>query len=338
MIAKLGSRFSDWWFAAVPAERLAGLRILVGGFAANYMWTRFGFLLSTNGMPRNSWKPIGPIEYVLDQPLSPGVWTALVVLTVALSFAFVLGVLYRYTAPVFAAALLFVLSYRNSWSMVFHTENLLVLHVAALALAPAADAWSFDRWWRARRGADPPAPDGKYAWAIRTAAVLTVATYVLAGIAKLRLSGGDWLGGDQLRNQVAFDNLRKALLGDKIADLATPLLEHPRLFAVLAIMTLAVELGAPIALLGGKIAALWALGAWGFHIGVIALMAIVFPYPLSGIAYAPLFRVERPMGWIGRKIGSLARRWRGRSGGSGGGGGGSRSGGAVRRDRLRKRR
>jgi hypothetical protein len=191
--------------------------------------------------------------------------------------------------------------------MVFHTENLLVLHVLALALAPASDVWSIDRWWRARRGAARPVPDGKYAWAIRTAAVLTVATYVLAGIAKLRLTGVDWLDGVQLRNQIGYDNLRKALLGDQVADLAVPLLEHPSLFIALSIMTLMVELGAPIALLGGRIAALWALAAWGFHVGVIALMAIVFPYPLSGIAYAPLFRVERPMGWIARKLGAGAR-------------------------------
>ena len=50
---------------------------------------------------------------------------------------------------------------------------------------------------------------------------------MLAGVAKLRLAGLGWGGGDFLRNQIAVDNLRKALLGDPIAPLATPLLEHP---------------------------------------------------------------------------------------------------------------
>jgi hypothetical protein len=306
----LPRRLADWWFAAVPAERLAGLRILIGAFAVYYLWGRYNHLVGSTLLPPANWKPVGVVGLVLDRPLDLVVWTAIVIATLGLAFAFVAGVLYRVTAPVFAVLLLFTLSYRNSWTMVFHTENLLVLQVCALALAPAADAWSIDRWWRARRGAAPPTPDGKYAWAIRTAAVLTVATYVLAGIAKLRLTGIDWLDGDQLRNQIAFDNLRKALLGDHVARLALPLLEHPSLFIGLSIMTMLVELGAPIALLGGRIAGLWAVTAWGFHVGVVALMAIVFPYPLSGVAYAPLFRVERPIGWIGKRLASIPARIR----------------------------
>ena len=52
---------------------------------------------------------------------------------------------------------------------------------------------------------------------------------------------------------------------------------------------------------------MWAVAAWGFHLGVVALMAIAFPYPLLGLAYAPLFRIERPVAWAGR---TLARPWR----------------------------
>ena len=35
-------------------------------------------------------------------------------------------------------------TYRSSFGMIFHTENLWVVHVALLATAPAADAWSID--------------------------------------------------------------------------------------------------------------------------------------------------------------------------------------------------
>ncbi len=295
-------RLSQWWFAALPAERLAGLRILIGGFAMWYLWARFNYLLGANHLPRTNWRPVGVVGRIVDEPLDRGTWTAIVIATQIGAFCFATGLLYRFVAPVFAALLLFTLSYRNSWGMVFHTENLLVLHVAALSLAPASDAWSIDRWWKARTGAPPPAPDAKYAWAVRLAGVLTVTTYMLAGIAKMRLTGFEWLDGDQLRNQIAYDNLRKALVGDHVAQLALPLIEHPSIFIGLAILTVIVELGSPIALLGGKIALLWVAAAWGFHIGVIFLMAIWFPYPLSGIAYAPLLPVERPMGWVGRKL------------------------------------
>ena len=41
-------------------------------------------------------------------------------------------------------------------------------------------------------------------WPVRVAAVVTVLTYVLAGIAKLRIGGVAWMTGDTLRNHVAF--------------------------------------------------------------------------------------------------------------------------------------
>ena len=42
-------------------------------------------------------------------------------------------VAYRVTAPLAALGMLWVTAYRNSWGMVFHTENLLVIHLAVLA-------------------------------------------------------------------------------------------------------------------------------------------------------------------------------------------------------------
>jgi hypothetical protein len=59
-----------------------------------------------------------------------------------------------------------------------------------------------------------------------------------------------------------------------------------------------VELGAPLALLDRRLRVLWAIAAWTFHLGVLALMGIGFPYPLTGVAFASLFRVERVPGWI----------------------------------------
>jgi hypothetical protein len=41
---------------------------------------------------------------------------------------------------VYAVLLLCLLCYRNSWSMIYHTDNVLVLHVLVLSLAPVADA------------------------------------------------------------------------------------------------------------------------------------------------------------------------------------------------------
>ncbi len=293
-----------WWFRPAPAERLAALRILVGGFALLYLTTRLPLFLGYAHFPARDFVPLG-VTRLLEAPLAPGTHVAILVVTIVLAAAFVAGVFYRFTAPLFALCLLWLLTYRSSWSMPFHTENLLALHVIVLALAPAADAWAFD----ARRR-DAPSPREAYGWPLKLMAALTCLTYVLAGIAKLRLGGMAWAEGEFLRDQVAVDNLRKVLLGADASPLATPLLEHPWLFEVMAIATLAIELGAPIAMAGGRVALAWALMAWGFHVGVVALMAIVFPYPLVWVAYAPFFAAERPLAWVGRKLRSLtARRW-----------------------------
>jgi hypothetical protein len=37
----------------------------------------------------------------------------------------------------------------------------------------------------------------------------------------------------------------------------------------------------------------WALGAWGFHVGVVLLMNIWFPYPLFGFAFLPFVPAEK---------------------------------------------
>ena len=123
-------------------------------------------------------------------------------------------------------------------------------------------------------------------------AVLTVATYFLAGVAKLRLSGAAWFDGEQLRNHIALDNLRKALVGGGTAPLAMPLLAHPAWFSVVSIATLVIEVGAPLALIP-RLTKVWVVAAWGFHVGVILMMNIWFPYPLVRSGLLPLFEVER---------------------------------------------
>ena len=296
-------RIAEWWFAPAPAERLAGLRLLIGGYAFWYLWVRFGEFLAVARLPETQWRGVGVTEWTGHLP--PSVVIALVVVTMIALGAFVLGLGYRYVAPIAAVGLLFVTTYRNSWGMVFHTENLLVLHVAALALAPAADAWSIDRW----RGWVRPQTAG-YGWAIKLLVALTAATYVLAGIAKLRIAGLDWIDGEQLRNQIAIDNLRKALLGDSTAPLATQFLEHPAYFTAFSALTIGLELAAPITLAGGWPARLWVLAVWGFHFGVVLLMNIWFLYPLMFVAFAPVFHVERPLGWIGRRGKSLLAKLR----------------------------
>ncbi|HEY0133494.1 MAG TPA: hypothetical protein VGB85_05425, partial [Nannocystis sp.] len=182
-LRRTAAAIDDWWRADAPAQRLAALRLLVGGFATIYLVARVVHLISFVDFPARNFAPVGVVS-LLSAPLPAPLVIAAVILAIALAPAFTLGWRFRVTGPAFAFMLLWVLSYRNSWGMVFHTENLLVIHALVLGLTRSADAWSLD----VRRAAIAPQPRA-YGWPIRLLALVTVATYVLAGVAKLRLSG-----------------------------------------------------------------------------------------------------------------------------------------------------
>jgi hypothetical protein len=281
-----GASMMRWWFAPAPAERLAMLRILIGSFALVYVVLRLPELAAIARLPAANFAAVG----VARVAVAPWLAIAIAVATCLLLGAFIAGFAYRVTAPLCAAALLFTLTYRSAWGQVFHVENVLVLHVIALACAPAADVWAV---------AQRPTPSAAgYGWSIKLLAALTVATYLLAGIAKLRLGGLAWIDGECLRDQVAVDNLRKALLGDGVGWGARPLIDHSASCAVVSVLTLVLELAAPVALLGGRIGRIWACAAWVFHLGVFLTMNIVFPYALLGFAFLPWLPVERLRGVI----------------------------------------
>jgi hypothetical protein len=122
---------------------------------------------------------------------------------------------------------------------------------------------------------------------------LTVATYFLAGLAKLHGAGLEWAAGGVLRNHIAYDAMRKLELGSVISPVGAWLVQFKAPFPVFALLTLALELGAPLALLGPRVALVIAAGLWSFHFGILLAMAIVFAYPLSGVGLAPLLPAER---------------------------------------------
>jgi len=290
-----------WWFAPGPAERLAALRVLIGGYALVYVIARIPEFVGVARYGAADFRPLGIVR-MLDHPLSPSAALVIAIVTCVLLAGFVAGVAYRIVAPLAALALLWTITYRNCWGQPFHTENLLVLHIIALACAPAADALAFGK----RRA---PAAAG-YGWPIKLLAALTAATYVIAGVAKLRIAGFAWIDGELLRNQIAADNLRKALAGDWIAPLATLFLDHPSPLIVFCVLTLVIELGAPLALLHKKVGYAWAAGAWGFHVGVVLMMNIWFPYPLFGFAFLPLVPAERVIDFARRSVSGLRSKLR----------------------------
>jgi uncharacterized membrane protein YphA (DoxX/SURF4 family) len=294
LTARPPARAVSWLAHAAPAERIAAVRVLVAAYVVVWLTGALGGLLALLDADPARWQPVGVLA-----PFGRPPTDALVVLALAGTYvggvAFALGAWTRLSGPLVAVCFLLIATYRSSWGQIFHTDDLVMIHLAILALAPVADAWGWDA---RRRRARPLAPAVRYGWPLRLMSVVTVLTYVLAGVAKLRISGTDWVTGTVLRNQVAQDNLLKELFGAPSSPLAGPLLSHAWLFPPMAAFALIVELGAPVALLGGWWRNIWVAAAWVFHLGVLVLMTTFFPYPLSGVAFASMFALERGVRWI----------------------------------------
>jgi hypothetical protein len=294
-------RLSSWWFARMPARRLALLRIAIGALALVYLTVRAPNLASVAELAPQHFAPVGAAA-LLTGPVPAWFVRGSVGLSIMLGAAFTAGAAFRVTGPAFALLLLWVTTYRSSWGMVFHTENLFTLHVMLLAGSPAADVLSWDA--RKRGGASPALDeeDGRFGWAIRAMSLVTVVAYVVAGVAKLKLSGGTWLGGELLRAQIAYDNLRKLELASGVSPLGPWLVRHRQVFPALAVLTMLVELGAPLALVYRRVTLPWVLAAWSFHVGVLLLMSIGFFYQLSGFAYLSFFPLERGLALLQRRF------------------------------------
>ncbi|MBX3231594.1 MAG: hypothetical protein KIT84_23800 [Labilithrix sp.] len=262
------------WRPVAPPERLAAVRFLVGLFATFYVLGRIRYVADFSRYQTSSFAPAGVVR-LLSSPLPPAATWTLALACVALGLAFTLGRRLAIVAPAFFASLLWVLSYANSWGKLLHSENLFLVHVGVLALAGA------------RRD------EATAGWVLRTCAVATAVVYFVAGVSKLRSGGGAWLTGEALGAWLAWDALRKIELGSLYSPLAPVVAGSRPLLQILAIYTLLVELGAPVALASPRAGRAWALATWAFHAGILATMAIGFFYPLSGIAFAPLLAVER---------------------------------------------
>jgi hypothetical protein len=271
----------SWLTPDAPYERLRVTRFLAGLFATVYCLVRVTYLADFSRKPASSFAPAGVVN-LLAHPLPSAVTWSLALATLALGVLFTLGKRLAVVGPAFFALLLWTLSYASSWSKLLHSENLFVLHVGVLALAGARK-------------------DEKTAgWVLRTAAIVTVLTYVLAGITKLRNGGAAWLTGEALGSWLAWDALRKIELGSTASPVAPFVAAHPALLQIFAIYTLIVELGAPAALVHPRLARGWALLAWSFHAGILVTMWIGFFYPLSGVALLPLLPAEKISEWSGR--------------------------------------
>jgi len=306
-------KLDGYWFSDFPPARLAWLRILTGGFQMFFLLQGQRAFRHVARSSHEHWQPVG-LATMLNGPIAPGLYDVLFWLTIGVGVFFVAGGWYRFVGPLFAVLVIFVVSYRLSWGMVYRNHHLLGLHVLILGFVPAAKALSIDSWlarsrpedcWL-RRGIWPGAPDSaswRYCWPVQLMCLVSTLAYSLAGLAKvLGPAGWGWATGNNLRNHVAHDALAKELMtrggGAEWVDLAF-MNEH--ILWAMAVVTLIVELFAPLFLLHRRLGQLWVVLVMGLHFGIMVMMDLTFAYQCYGFAFASFFAIEVWASWVGKK-------------------------------------
>ncbi len=291
------------YYRPLPPERLGWLRIVVFGYSLLYVLLQARMFLDAAGFPPEEYRPVG-IFSLLETQLSGHALEALLIAFAATGTMALAGWRFTVTGPAFAVLNLVLLSYRNSWGYIQHGEKLAALHVLILASSRAGDAVSIDA--RARSG-DAAASPESYGWPVRLMAVVTALSYVISAVTKLRYSGVQWITSDIVRNAVGWVALRNEVLGLPSSPLGPLLLQVSWVFNAIAVFTLIVELGAPLAFFR-TLRTPWILAAVMMHWGILALMLIPFPYHLLGIPFLPFVAMERRFAQSSERVSLIARR------------------------------
>ena len=298
----LRESFHDFWFTPAPAKRLGMLRIILGAFICLWMWSELSDFIK---VPYTDPRLFAPVGVVFHGPIAADLFPWAVYATFGLAILFTLGLWHRVTGPLFAGMFLWLLCYRQSWSMIYHSDDVVVLHAIVLGVARSADALSLDAYFRKRRSPASNFSDQvswQYNWPVKLMCSLVVCSYFLAAVAKLAGPLGlSWMTGENLRAQMAVDGIRKELLGKDPNPFSYAIYDKVLLFTVLSAGSLITELFAPLALFNKRVGWLWSINAFFMHWGILAVMHITFHYQLSGVMYMAFFPVERILDlWYGR--------------------------------------
>ncbi len=290
-------RLDRWLQSSAPPERLAVLRLAAGGYALVNLFISIGEFARLAERPASQFEPVG-LAGLLGGPVSPTLLWALFAISAVSGTAFVAGAVYRVAGPVFALCTLAWATYHASWGQMLHFEHVVTLHVLLLGISPAADALSVDA--RSNRRTDGTSSI-RYGWPVRLMAIVTVVTYSLAAVAKIRASGWTWVDGTTLANHIGYSATRLDLLGEPRPPLSTFVVRRDWLLGPMALGGLGVELLAPLALLGGWFRRVWVPSVLLFHLGTLTTMFVFFSYNGLGFALLPLYSLEGVVAFARRR-------------------------------------
>lgn len=160
-----------------------------------------------------------------------------------------------------------------------------------------------DAWLRSQRASDSAGragltEHGEYRWPVQMVRLIVVITFFLAGAAKLRFGGMDWMFRDGLSNLL----MRQHFAWHPPLDAGLWLASHEWLCRLLRVGTVALELAAPLALISRWARALMIPGLLSMQAGILLLMGDNFSQ------FMALYVFFVPWLWILQRFGAIPRR------------------------------
>lgn len=214
----------------------------------------------------------------LSEPLPTTALIALVVVSVGALGLAAIRPENAEAVAVGALGTLALTTHRSSFGQILWFDILMVLHLLVIAAAALLN--------RRQQGASQQAL--VMGWGVRLCAIATVTTYFVSGVTKLRIGGLSWVSSEALERHIGFTAARAEALGGRVSPVAESVIELGLASRPAAALALALELGAPLALLHRRVAMTWSALIWLMHVVIAATMFIVFHWPLLGLAMAPV--------------------------------------------------
>lgn len=287
-MSKIAERLAQAWngffFAGYGVESLGALRVAIGlGFLLFQVTQFFPFLELDAGAEWLFLEPIWYFELLGFERLQPVVcWVMFAVLLLA-TCSMTVGNWTRTSIAVVLVSSIYLKGARDS--VVGDTHHRLLIWTVVfffLLLSDSGRAYSMDARRRAAAGAELSVPEWRASWPIRAMQLYTASFYLWSVIAKLRVSGADWLAGGGKLQEILLRRSAMWGLDDQGQalgnELAFWLAHQPRLLELMGVSVLVMEAAFPLVLLmkRDRTRALFLAAVAAFHVANFVLLYVGF--------------------------------------------------------------
>ena len=286
-LPSLRDRWQRFWFEAEAPDNLGLCRALFYA-AILILYLDVSWSLWSD-VSQVFWEPITLFKRLHMPVFSAPALTALGVVWKVALLASALGLFTRWSTALAFVVGAYLLGLPHNFGKTHHFDALVVLVLGVMMIARTGDAYSLDRRFFAR--GDAKTPSGEYRWPVRAVWLLLSIVFCSAGIAKLRHGGLDWVFSDNMATLLLQHGYQRAS-HEPLSNLGLWFAQFPMLCGLMALVTIVVEAGYPIALVSRRARWFFPPAMCGLLIGIRLMMGPTFPqFVICHLFWVPWDRV-----------------------------------------------